>query len=280
MSKVKKRSKKSRAVKPSINYFAYGSNLSPGGMASRAPQARQVGRATLPDWRLTFRGVADIEPKKGQRVEGVIWKITQADLRALDRYEGYPSVYDRRRMRFEAGDSTVPALVYVMAKPRRDLMLPSTYYQRILEDGFEAAGLDRDLLYFALTRVRRDVYGRRGITRLVPDGKKRMREASSRSLYVPPTRRTRPTPGMSPATRKLLELDESGPEESRLTLLEDERDEILALMEWETEGVQLDRLGDRLDDVEYEIESMVGRSSIYSDEDLDEFNSRFGVNLA
>ena len=42
-------------------YFAYGSNLNLTQMANRCPQAKQLGSAYLPNWRLVFRGVADIE---------------------------------------------------------------------------------------------------------------------------------------------------------------------------------------------------------------------------
>ncbi len=49
-------------------YFAYGSNLNRAEMGIRCPDAEPLVPAELVDWRLTFRGVADIEPAGGRTV--------------------------------------------------------------------------------------------------------------------------------------------------------------------------------------------------------------------
>ena len=69
-------------------YFAYGSNLNKEQMASRTPFATSEGHMYIDDWRLVFRGVADIEPHKGSRLAVGMWKITKPDEDNLDRYEG------------------------------------------------------------------------------------------------------------------------------------------------------------------------------------------------
>ncbi|MEG0579487.1 MAG: gamma-glutamylcyclotransferase family protein, partial [Niameybacter sp.] len=59
-----------------------------------------MGTATLYDYRLTFRGssrgVANIESFPDRMVPVVLWEITEACEEELDRYEGYPSLYEKQ----------------------------------------------------------------------------------------------------------------------------------------------------------------------------------------
>lgn len=99
-------------------YFAYGSNLNKAQMRLRCPDARPYARARLHDWSLEFRGVLTIVPKAGAVVEGALWLTTPRDEAALDRYEGFPRLYDKREVWVEVVDAPVPqqarAYVYVM----------------------------------------------------------------------------------------------------------------------------------------------------------------------
>lgn len=74
-------------------YFAYGSNMNPDRIRERIPHARVIGKAYIKGWVLRERLYADIERKLGGRVEGVLYLITDFELRALDAYEGYPTTY-------------------------------------------------------------------------------------------------------------------------------------------------------------------------------------------
>ncbi len=90
-------------------YFAYGSNLNHEQMLDRCPGYRAVGMAELRDYRLVFPlhshtwegGVASVQPAHGESVWGMVFELTDSDLEALDRYEGYRgpdnqhNVYDR-----------------------------------------------------------------------------------------------------------------------------------------------------------------------------------------
>ena len=77
-------------------YFAYGSNINLDQMSVRCPNATVIGPVTLNNYELTFRGrmdgcgVANIEPKKGSAVPGLLWHITPQCEAALDVYEGAP----------------------------------------------------------------------------------------------------------------------------------------------------------------------------------------------
>jgi gamma-glutamylcyclotransferase (GGCT)/AIG2-like uncharacterized protein YtfP len=123
-----------------MNYFAFGSNLHIPRMRLRCPGAAPVERAWLPDHRLVFRsrgggsGVATVVPAEGRRVPGGIWRITDNDLVALDRYEGVPSHYRREIVTVDAERSgPIDVLVYVMVEPNRDADPHSYYLQTIIE---------------------------------------------------------------------------------------------------------------------------------------------------
>ena len=82
-------------------YLAYGSNLNRKQMELRCPTAKIVGTSALNHWRLIFRGgeqmaVATVERERGCKVPVLVWKLTPADERALDRYEGYPHLCRRK----------------------------------------------------------------------------------------------------------------------------------------------------------------------------------------
>lgn len=93
-----------------LPYFAYGSNLNRVAMSARCPDCRPIGPATLADWALTFRGVADIEPLAGARAHGAIWTVSDRDLANLDRYEGYPSLYRRELVSVRVDAAEVVAI--------------------------------------------------------------------------------------------------------------------------------------------------------------------------
>ncbi len=97
-------------------YFAYGSNMSLDNMSGRCGAgAKVIGPALLADYELTFdkRGYANIIPQANQQVWGVAWQIDQNCLRALDRYEGYPQMYDRQAVQINFGQQAITAMVYI-----------------------------------------------------------------------------------------------------------------------------------------------------------------------
>ena len=81
-------------------HFAYGSNMSRKGMAARCPDGEAVGPAILEDYRFIIMsdGYASVEPKLGQDVYGVLWRLTPRDLSGLNAYEGLQAGLYRRVM--------------------------------------------------------------------------------------------------------------------------------------------------------------------------------------
>ncbi|MCM1578454.1 MAG: gamma-glutamylcyclotransferase [Ruminococcus sp.] len=126
-------------------YFAYGSNLNHEQMSRRCPDAVFIGATFINDYTMTFKGdsvgVADIIPQKGSRVPVGIWSITEADERALDRYEGFPRLYSKRKIRAYYVGKTVEGMVYVMAADK-PVQLPSEAYFNVILQGYLDCGID------------------------------------------------------------------------------------------------------------------------------------------
>ncbi|WP_375455585.1 gamma-glutamylcyclotransferase family protein [uncultured Methylobacterium sp.] len=71
-------------------YFAYGANMDAAAMASRCPASRPVGQGRLHRHRFIImrEGYASVLRDGRRTVWGVLWELAQADVPALDRYEG------------------------------------------------------------------------------------------------------------------------------------------------------------------------------------------------
>lgn len=137
-------------------YIAYGSNLNLPQMAWRCPTAKVVGTAMLPDHELLFRGnsvsaVATVEPREGASVPILLWDIRPADEKALDRYEGYPHLYEKETMTVTLDGREIEAMAYVMT-PGHEPGLPSPQYHDVIAEGYRSAGFDLSVLEAAVLR--------------------------------------------------------------------------------------------------------------------------------
>lgn len=99
-------------------YFAYGSNLNWEQIKQRCPDCFPLTKATLKGWRLQFRRTLDIEPDAPSKVEGVLFYISEQDLKNLDYYEGFPDIYKRVPVMLidRSNNQLTKALVYTMTK--------------------------------------------------------------------------------------------------------------------------------------------------------------------
>ena len=86
-----------------VNYFDYGSNMNPERMRERGIVFYSRQRLVLPGYSLRFNkivytpdaGAANIVPDEQGIVEGVLYKITLRGIMNLDKFEHYPTQYDR-----------------------------------------------------------------------------------------------------------------------------------------------------------------------------------------
>jgi hypothetical protein len=72
-----------------ILHFAYGSNMSRAVMGKHAPFAKPLGVATLANYRflITMDGYASVVPRRGEKIYGVLWRLTPRDVMTLAAWE-------------------------------------------------------------------------------------------------------------------------------------------------------------------------------------------------
>ena len=129
-------------------YIAYGSNMNVEQMSRRCPNAKPIGKMVLKNYKLVFKGVADIEKSESAEVPVVVWEITKECEKALDIYEGYPRLYRKEYVQIEINGKIELAMVYVMnyAKGAK----PSEYYYNVIKQGYKDFGIETEPLEMAL----------------------------------------------------------------------------------------------------------------------------------
>ena len=137
------------------NYIAYGSNMDEEQMKFRCPDSKLVGTGKIKNFRLMFKGslsgnYATIEPEENFEVPVLIWKISAADEKKLDRYEGFPSFYYKKKIAVATSDGKkILGMVYIMHE-ERTLGLPTEFYYNVLRDAYEKFHFDLKILEDAL----------------------------------------------------------------------------------------------------------------------------------
>lgn len=116
-------------------YFAYGSNMDETQMALRCGDSKLVGTATVTGYGFLIndRGVASIGAAPDRLVHGLLWRISEADEKRLDRCEGVAKgFYQRLTLPVTRADgSVVDALVYVASSNKLGTPRPG-YVEKII----------------------------------------------------------------------------------------------------------------------------------------------------
>ncbi len=128
-----------------MKYFAYGMNTNLEQMAARCPGAVCLGPAWINDYALVFRYFADIKPAAGGWCDGVLWEITDGNLAALDRLEGYPWHYTRFTVVVHTDRGSDTALVYQMTDQSYE-QPPSGHYYNMVAEGYVQNSVPTDQL--------------------------------------------------------------------------------------------------------------------------------------
>ncbi|MEX1110750.1 MAG: gamma-glutamylcyclotransferase family protein [Chthoniobacterales bacterium] len=141
-------------------YFAYGSNLRAAQMKRLCPNHEFLGPARLAGHRLAFTlpdrewqgGVADAIPSPRDEIWGALYRLPEADLTALDAYEGFDPAgpveandYVRRAVPVirQGEQDGVEAWCYFVRAPRGQVA-PSELYRAALIEGAIERGLPAD----------------------------------------------------------------------------------------------------------------------------------------
>jgi gamma-glutamylcyclotransferase (GGCT)/AIG2-like uncharacterized protein YtfP len=131
-------------------YFAYGANLNIDNMIYRCADAVEVEPFYLKGWRLAFSGVATIVPDPVSTVAGALWAISDEDERALDVFEGWPTLYRKETIQSDG----IEFMVYVMNSTQP--WEPSSGYLSTIAQGYRDWNLDLDHLSRAVLRTQEE----------------------------------------------------------------------------------------------------------------------------
>ena len=130
-------------------------------MDYRCPAAKVVTTATLPDYSLTFNGkangtgVANIYRRDGAKVEGLLWEITERCEQSLDRYEGFPTLYEKHTVTVYKKDGVpVEAMVYIMTKEYNKVALPAWHYYASIVAGYKENDIDVKPLHAVVGEIK------------------------------------------------------------------------------------------------------------------------------
>ncbi len=141
--------------------IAYGSNLNEARMRQRCPGAEVFGKSVIVGYRMLFKqsmtgAYATIEQDANSCVPVLIYRMTAADEARLDRFEGYPKYYYKREFFLPVWNlkghrlkKRRTCIAYIMHEHRL-LGEPSTDYFRLLDDGYDRWGFDKEVLDAAL----------------------------------------------------------------------------------------------------------------------------------
>ena len=139
-------------------YIAYGSNMNLKQMALRCPTAEKIGIGKVQGYGLLFRGspdsaVATIEPDPDRCVDALVWEIREKDEEFLDRYEGVPTLYQKKMISVVMEDGTkTEGMVYIMNSHYRFGIPSAEYYSAILQ-GYRENGIPEEGLIQALVQT-------------------------------------------------------------------------------------------------------------------------------
>ena len=132
-------------------YFAYAANMLRAQLRQRAGDAKEERLARLEDYELNFdkiarggTGAANISIVPGKVIWGVLYRLSEQQIKALDRFEGVPEHYRRSEVNvIDTQGNKIAAQVYLARKVRKGLKPDRLYLQRILQ-GAEEHNLPSD----------------------------------------------------------------------------------------------------------------------------------------
>ena len=120
-----------------VVYFAYGHNADNSEMARRCPSAELLGKGLLKNFKLVLKHYADIENKEDTECYGVVWKISQHDLKDLDGDEGFHIHYNRIPVEIELDGEKIRAMTYIMDPGYKASGLQKQKYVNMISKGYK-----------------------------------------------------------------------------------------------------------------------------------------------
>lgn len=123
-------------------YFAYGSNLSLDHMRRICGwHCQLLCRAKLPNYEigLDSRGYANIRPKQGETVRGILYEIDEDGILMMDVFEGYPDIFNRQEVTvLDENNIKYKAMIYI--EPPHEFggnVAKMEYFRRVIAAAYE-----------------------------------------------------------------------------------------------------------------------------------------------
>jgi gamma-glutamylcyclotransferase (GGCT)/AIG2-like uncharacterized protein YtfP len=139
--------------------LGYGALTDPVTMLERCPSAVYAGIGTLDDHELYIDRCSSVRPAAGEVTKGVVWKINNKDMTALDGYEGYPYLYERKEVDVNIDNRLVKVWVYYYAIDFKDMGEPaSNKYYKTCKKGYKEFGLPFEKQFGAAQKKCRKKY--------------------------------------------------------------------------------------------------------------------------
>lgn len=122
-------------------YFAYGSNMNQTRIEQRIGEVVRLGKHVIFGYKLAFNcGYEDkrfcniiATGNNDDFVEGVVYELSTAQLRALDRFEGAPRWYTRFSHKYNKKDLYVYMCINPLYKPYKDTLVADDYLKHIIK---------------------------------------------------------------------------------------------------------------------------------------------------
>lgn len=148
-----------RDTTPRKYYLAYGMNTNFTEMENRCPNAVNLGKVTLHDYKLAFRTHCDVVREDYASVECVLWHISEECEYHLDSLEGYPTYYDKCEVDVIHQGKPIKAMVYFMTNTKwsHGLALPTQHYLDCVCEGYLENDISLNQVRQALFDVSKDL---------------------------------------------------------------------------------------------------------------------------
>ncbi|WP_193141587.1 gamma-glutamylcyclotransferase family protein [Meridianimarinicoccus sp. MJW13] len=136
-----------------VNYFSFGSNMDHDQIRRRIGDVELIGKGVLSGHDVVFNrqgtyangAVASIAPTQGSFVHGVIWRLSQEQLRKMDEIED-PSAYKREAIEVEDAQGNRYVCGVHVAIPQSDPPPPDRAYLELILAAARAQGLPDDYI--------------------------------------------------------------------------------------------------------------------------------------
>ena len=133
-------------------YLAYGANTNFSDMSRRCPGAQYLGQVSVADHELVFCTHADVRYQPGASTICALWRIEPNHLASLDKFEGYPSYYNRKLLPVIHQQHSLNAWIYHMTGSP-SLASPTQDYWDICQQGYLDCDLPLNQLILALSHL-------------------------------------------------------------------------------------------------------------------------------